>query len=100
MPNPRFKLFHDASLRSSQVKWPLHELVGDNFALEYVNIYGGERYSTDYLAINPQHAVPTLEITRPAVLSITYKIYFGHCPQFDICQMWQPTSKSRLQHIQ
>jgi glutathione S-transferase len=63
MPDVHFKLFHDAALRSSRVKWLLHELLDDDFELEYVDIYGGEQYGAEYLRINPNHAVPTLEIS-------------------------------------
>jgi glutathione S-transferase len=58
----RFKLYHGAALRSTRVKWLLHELVGDNFEVEYVDIYGAEQYGPRYLAINPNHCVPTLGI--------------------------------------
>jgi glutathione S-transferase len=63
MKTVRFKLYHSAALRSARVKWLLHELVGDDFDVEYVDIYGAEQYSSRYLAINPNHCVPTLEIT-------------------------------------
>lgn len=58
-----YTLFHDAALRSCRVRWLLHELVGDAFTLRYVDTYAGEQYGADYLAINPNHAVPTLELT-------------------------------------
>jgi glutathione S-transferase len=63
MPDVHFKLFHDAALRSSRVKWLLHELLDDDFDLEYVDIYGAEQYCAEYLRINPNHAVPTLKIS-------------------------------------
>src|SRR3981189_438014 len=63
MKTVRFKLYHSAALRSARVKWLLRELVGDDFDVEYVDIYGAEQYSSRYLAINPNHCVPTLEIT-------------------------------------
>jgi len=63
MKTARFKLYHSAGLRSVRVKWLLHELVGDDFDVEYVDIYGAEQYGSRYLAINPNHCVPTLEIT-------------------------------------
>jgi glutathione S-transferase len=59
----RFTLYHAPAVRSARVKWLLHELVGDDFDLEYVDIYGAEQYRTEYLAINPNHSVPTLKIT-------------------------------------
>src|SRR6478672_2551236 len=63
MKTARFKLYHSAGLRSARVKWLLHELVGDDFDVEYVDIYGAEQYGSRYLAINANHCVPTLEIT-------------------------------------
>ena len=63
MQGAKFKLYHDAVLRSVRVKWLLHELVGDDFEVEYVNTYQAEQYSARYLAINPNHAVPVLKIT-------------------------------------
>jgi glutathione S-transferase len=63
MQRAKFKLYHDALLRSVRVKWLLHELLGDDFEVEYVNIYGAEQYSARYLTINPNHAVPVLKIT-------------------------------------
>ena len=62
--NPvRFKLYHCPALRSARVKWLLHELIGDDFDVVPVDIYGGEQYCEAYLALNPNHCVPTLEIT-------------------------------------
>jgi glutathione S-transferase len=63
MQRAKFKLYHDAVLRSVRVKWLLHELVGDDFEVEYVDTYRAEQYSARYLAINPNHAVPVLKIT-------------------------------------
>ena len=63
MQGAKFKLYHDAVLRSARVKWLLHELLGDDFEVEYVDTYRAEQYSTRYLAINPNHAVPVLKIT-------------------------------------
>lgn len=57
-----FKLYHDAVLRSARVKWLLHELVEDCFEIEYVDTYAAEQYSTRFLEINPNHAVPVLKI--------------------------------------
>ena len=49
MKTARFKLYHSAGLRSARVKWLLHELVGDDFDVEYVDIYGVEQYGSRYL---------------------------------------------------
>jgi glutathione S-transferase len=59
---PRFKLYHFPATRSARVKWMLHEVVGDDFEVEVVQLYQGEQYSTAYLAKNPNHCVPTLEV--------------------------------------
>jgi glutathione S-transferase len=64
MQGTSFKLYHDVGLRSARVKWILHELIEDRFEIEYVDIYGGQQYSPQYLTINPNHAVPVLKITR------------------------------------
>jgi glutathione S-transferase len=63
MKGAKFKLYHDAVLRSARVKWLLHELVGDDFEVEYVDTYAGEQYGARYMAINPSHGVPVLKIT-------------------------------------
>jgi glutathione S-transferase len=59
----QFKLYHAPATRSSRVKWLLHELVGDKFAIEIMPLREAVQYGTDYLAKNPNHCVPTLEIT-------------------------------------
>ncbi|MDJ0926809.1 MAG: glutathione S-transferase family protein [Gammaproteobacteria bacterium] len=59
----RLKLYHYPSTRSARVKWLLHELLGDDFDVEVVSLYDGVQYQADYLRKNPNHAVPTLEIT-------------------------------------
>jgi len=41
----------------------LHETIGDEFEVEKVQLYQGEQYSKAYLAKNPNHHVPLLEIT-------------------------------------
>jgi glutathione S-transferase len=42
---------------------PLHELVGDAFEVEIVPLLDAVQYTPDYLRRNPNHCVPTLEIT-------------------------------------
>ncbi|WP_101759573.1 glutathione S-transferase family protein [Oceanicoccus sp. KOV_DT_Chl] len=56
------KLYHYPATRSARVKWALHETIGDNFEVEVVSLYDGEQYHQDYMQINPNHSVPTLEI--------------------------------------
>jgi glutathione S-transferase len=58
----KFQLFHDAALRSARVKWLLHELFDDAFSVRYVDTYGAEQYGAEFLSINPNHAIPVLEI--------------------------------------
>lgn len=61
----KFRLFHGAALRSARVKWLLHELLGDEFEVQSIDTYEAEQYRPEYLAINPNHAVPTLQIVWP-----------------------------------
>jgi len=65
MTRPRFKLYHFPATRSARVKWMLHEVVDDDFELEIVPLYEGKQYSAEYMSLNPNHNVPTLEITMP-----------------------------------
>jgi glutathione S-transferase len=60
---PKFKLFHFPATRSARVKWMLHEVLDDDFEVEVVQLYEGQQYSPAYLERNPNHAVPTLEVT-------------------------------------
>ena len=59
----KIKLYHYPATRSARVKWMLHELVGDAFETEIVSLYEGDQYSAAYLKKNPNHSVPTLELT-------------------------------------
>ena len=59
----RFKLYHFPATRSTRVKWLLHELLEDDFDTDIVQLYEGKQYSPEYLQKNPNHNVPTLEIT-------------------------------------
>ena len=63
MTAPRFKLYHYPATRSARVKWILHEVVDDEFDIELVPLYEGKQYSAEYMSKNPNHNVPTLEIT-------------------------------------
>jgi glutathione S-transferase len=56
------KLYHYPATRSARVKWILHEVVGDGFETEHVDLYAGVQYSDAYRAKNPNHNVPLLEI--------------------------------------
>ncbi|RWR03598.1 glutathione S-transferase [[Pantoea] beijingensis] len=61
----KLKLFHYQGVRSSRVKWLLHELFDDNFELELVDLYKAEQYAAPFVDINPNHAVPLLQVTLP-----------------------------------
>jgi glutathione S-transferase len=56
------KLYHFPGSRSARVRWALHETYGDDFALESLALMQGVQYTPEFLAINPNHAVPVLEI--------------------------------------
>ena len=58
----RLTLYHCPATRSARVKWLLHELLGDDFETVRIKLYEGEQYEPDYLALNPNHAVPALRI--------------------------------------
>lgn len=57
------KLYHYPATRSARVKWMLHEVVGDSFEVEKVDLYGGQQYQAEFLRLNPNHNVPVLEVT-------------------------------------
>jgi glutathione S-transferase len=58
----RLTLHHFPATRSARVRWMLHEVVGDDFDLVGVDLYAGAQYRPDFMALNPNHAVPVLEI--------------------------------------
>jgi glutathione S-transferase len=57
------KLYHFNASRSARAKWMLHEVVGEAFETVDVALYDGEQYEPGFLALNPNHNVPVLEIT-------------------------------------
>jgi glutathione S-transferase len=59
----RLKLYHCPAMRSARVKWLLHELMDDDFDVVLVAVLNGEQYRERFLTINPNHAIPVLEIT-------------------------------------
>lgn len=59
----QLKLRHYPATRSARVKWVLHEVVGDEFKVEPVDLYKGTQYSEEFLRLNPNHSIPVLEIT-------------------------------------
>lgn len=56
-------LYHAPATRSTRAKWMLHEVLGDAFTVQRVDLYGAEQYGPEFLRLNPHHAVPVLEIT-------------------------------------
>lgn len=62
MDYQKLVLHHFPASRSARVRWMLLETVGDNFELKPINLYGGEQFAPDFLAMNPNHNVPLLEI--------------------------------------
>jgi glutathione S-transferase len=54
------ELYHYPATRSARVKWLLHEVVGDGFKVNRIDLYGLEAYSPDYLQLNPNHNVPLI----------------------------------------
>jgi glutathione S-transferase len=58
----RLKLYHSAAMRSSRVKWLLHEILGEDFDVESLDAYSAV-YTPEFRKLNPNHALPVLEIT-------------------------------------
>ena len=58
----RLKLYHSPALRSSRVKWLLHEILGEDFDVESIDAYT-DLYTPEFRNLNPNHALPVLEIT-------------------------------------
>jgi glutathione S-transferase len=66
MQYTKFRLYHCPATRSARVKWLLCELLDDQFEVEFVSLYDNEHFHPEYLRKNPNHNVPTLQITmRP-----------------------------------
>ncbi len=57
------KLYHYPAARSTRTKWMLHEVLGDAFEVEKVDLYAAVQYSAEFLRMNPNHNLPVLEIT-------------------------------------
>ncbi len=58
----RFKLYHYPATRSARALWALYETTDRPVEIETVDLYGGAQYSSDYVAKNPNHNVPALDI--------------------------------------
>jgi glutathione S-transferase len=57
------KISHFPATRSTRVLWAAHEVADCPIEIEKIELYQGQQYSPDYLARNPNHSVPLLEIT-------------------------------------
>src|SRR6185436_6612060 len=53
------KLYHSQHTRSGRARWMLEE-IGAKYDIERLALSKGEHKTPEYLAINPQGAVPTL----------------------------------------
>lgn len=58
----RMRLYHFPASRSARARWALFETVGPDFETLPIDLYAGAQYRPDYLAKNPNHNVPLLEI--------------------------------------
>lgn len=56
------KLYHYPASRSARTKWMLHEVVGNAFGVEKIDLCGAVQYSAEFMRLNPNHNVPVLEI--------------------------------------
>ena len=57
------KLYHYPLTRSVRAKWMLHEVLGDEFETEIVEVIKGAMMTPEMLAKNPNHNLPMLDIT-------------------------------------
>lgn len=71
MPIRRLTLHHFPASRSARVKWALHETVGDDFEVVRVPLYDGAQYAPEFLRLNPNHAVPVLQLAWDDGTSMT-----------------------------
>ncbi len=57
------KLYHYPLSRSARVKFLLHEIFGEDFETIHMDMMKGAGHAPDFLAKNPNHAVPVLDVT-------------------------------------
>ena len=57
------RLYHYPLTRSVRAKWMLHEVLGDDFETEIVEVIKGAMMTPEMLAKNPNHNLPMLDIT-------------------------------------
>ncbi len=62
MDYQKLVLHHCPATRSVRVRWMLLETIGTDFEIRRVDLYGGAQYEPEFLALNPNHNVPALEI--------------------------------------
>jgi glutathione S-transferase len=55
-------LYHYPLSRSARVKWLLHEMYGEDFKTIRIALRKGEQYTPEFLAKNPSHGVPVLDV--------------------------------------
>ena len=56
------RLHHFAGSRSARVLWALHEVSEAPFDVVPVDLYSGDQYKDEFLRLNPNHAVPALDV--------------------------------------
>jgi glutathione S-transferase len=57
------KVAHFPATRSTRVLWAAYEAANCPIEVEKIELYQGQQYSPSYLARNPNHSVPILDIT-------------------------------------
>lgn len=64
MPHPikHIKLYHYPMSRSVRTKWLLHEILDDAFETKRTPLMQGGQFTADFIARNPNHGVPVLDI--------------------------------------
>ncbi len=62
-PIRKLTLSHYAATRSARVLWAMREVADCEIVVEPVDLYGGAQYQPEYLARNPNHNVPVLDVT-------------------------------------
>jgi len=58
----KITLYHYPLSRSARVKWLLHEILGENFETIRVALRQGGQFTPEFLAKNPNHGVPVLDV--------------------------------------
>jgi glutathione S-transferase len=62
-PIKSLTLSHYPATRSARVLWALYEVADCDIVVDPVDLYAGAQYQPEFLAQNPNHNVPVLEIT-------------------------------------